>query len=239
MRIRLTALCLLGLWVAVAGAGITIKGETRVEQYKLVRLEVAGASDGAAVVWDIDEEKLDVDESGTKLVMTGPPGTYRIKVRAIVLKDGKATIDTARATVTITGKAPQPGPTPDPGPTPGPAPDPSPAPIPAEGLRVLVVYEAGEDAKLSKGQLATIYGKAFRTLMDQKCVTGADGKTREWRIYDKDTDTGGEAKHWQDAMKRPRTQVPWLVISNGKTGYEGPLPEGAAETLALINKYER
>jgi hypothetical protein len=102
---------------------------------------------------------------------------------------------------------------------------------------VLVVYEASEDAKLSQAQFSTIYGKAFRTLLDEKCVTGADGKTKEWRIYDQHIDTSGEAKHWQDAMKRSRSEVPWLVVSNGKGGYEGPLPKTREEILAIIKKF--
>jgi hypothetical protein len=66
---------------------------------------------------------------------------------------------------------------------------------------------------------------------------GADGKTREWRIWDKDVDPSQESAVWQAAMKRPRASVPWLLVSNGKTGYEGPLPGTADDLLALLKKY--
>lgn len=250
MRLTLPLACVL-MSAAFALAGISLKGETKVEQHKLVRLSVEGAPDNAAVLFDFDEEVLDAEQNGRSVVLTGPPGSYKVKATAITLdKDGKTRVEVARVTVVIVGKGPGPDPgpkPPDPGPGPDPGPKPpdpkpptpSPAPIPLPGLRVLVIYEATEaaDGGLTREQFSTIYGKAFRTLLDEKCVVGSDGKTREWRIYDKDVDVRGEAKHWQDVMKRKRDSVPWLVISNGKAGYEGSLPKTTEGTLNLIKQY--
>lgn len=140
--------------------------------------------------------------------------------------------------VLVVGDAPAPGPPPSP---PGPRPpDPSPqppAPIPGDGFRVLIVYESAALARYPPGQLAVLYAKAVRDYLNTRCPVGPDGKTREWRIYDQDTDTSGESRTWQDAMRRPRQSLPWVVVSNGRTGYEGPLPASVADTLALFQRY--
>lgn len=130
---------------------------------------------------------------------------------------------------------PEPKP-PDPKP---PEPAPTPAPIPVAGLRVLIVYESADVGKLSAGQRAIIFGKSVRDALDAKCVIGPDGKTREWRIFDKDVDATADSKLWADAMKRNRTAYPWLIISNGTTGWEGPLPATAGEFMNLVERYEK
>lgn len=223
-----------------AWAQIKITGETKVDQYKLVRLAVEGVPENAAVLWDYDEDVLDAEPSGRRLVFAGPPGKYRIKATSIVLdKDGRTKAEVAKAVVEIGGKAPEPGPKPpDPPPGPGPGPDPKDeAPIKAPGNRVLLIYESGELSKLPPKQSNQIYSKALREWLTQKCVTDTDNPKGAWRIWDKDVDASGEAKPWQDALKRDRKSVPWLIISNGKAGYEGPLPADAESTLALLKKH--
>lgn len=111
-------------------------------------------------------------------------------------------------------------------------------PIAGDGLKVLVVFAEDKQNNLPAGQQAILYGKEMRDFLNSKCVAGPDGKTKEFRIWDKDTDATGESKQWQDAFKRNRTEVPWLVISNGKTGFEGPLPKTVSETIELIKRYE-
>jgi hypothetical protein len=131
------------------------------------------------------------------------------------------------------------GPAPPPVP-PGPKPDPpSPAPIPAAGLRVLIVYETADATKMPVAQQSILYGKPFRDYLNAKCALGPDGKTREWRIWDQNVATSAESKTWQDAMARPRASVPWLVVSNGKAGWEGPLPANVDAAMAIIKKFEQ
>lgn len=132
----------------------------------------------------------------------------------------------------VIGDAP-PGPDP-PGPKPPPEPPPPPAPIPVDGFRVLVVYESSET--MTPGQHSAVYGKTIRDYLDSRCAAGPGGR-REWRVWDPDIDTRGEAKHWQDAMRRKRDRLPWIVVSTGKTGYEGPLPDTLEKTMDLIRKY--
>jgi hypothetical protein len=114
---------------------------------------------------------------------------------------------------------------------------PSPAPIPAAGLRVLIVYESSEIGKLPAKQVSILTSVPFRTFLDANCAAGPDGKTKEWRLYDKDVDLTNEAPLWKTAMARPRTAIPWLIVSNGTTGFEGPLPATVDETQKLIQKY--
>lgn len=81
--------------------------------------------------------------------------------------------------------------------------------------------------------------QSVRKALNDACVMGADGKTKEWRIWDTAiVDISAESKIWQDAIKRPFTALPWIIISNGKTGYEGPLPGTIDQTLELIKKWK-
>lgn len=114
---------------------------------------------------------------------------------------------------------------------------PGPTPIPTEGLHVLVVYETADLSTLPRAQMQVLTSGAVRDYLNQKCVKGPDGKTAEWRIWDKDVDAKNESKFWQDVMARKRDKLPWLYVSNGKAVYEGPLPGTIDETLALLRKF--
>lgn len=134
------------------------------------------------------------------------------------------------------GQGPRPPPDPDPAPDPKPKPV-DPAPIPGDGLRVLIVYESADLAKYPSAQNAILTALPIREYLNAKCPKGPDGKTTEFRIWDKDVDGYSDSPLWGDALKRPRASTPWIVISNGKTGFEGPLPATVADTLALLKKY--
>jgi hypothetical protein len=90
---------------------------------------------------------------------------------------------------------------------------------------------------LTTEQQGAIYGKDVRDYLRAVCPKGEDGVTAEWRMWPVDVDASGESKLWRDALARPRKSLPWIVVSNGKTGFEGPLPGNAAEMLALLKKY--
>lgn len=59
---------------------------------------------------------------------------------------------------------------------------------------------------------------------------------------DKDADVSGLEAWVGLAWRRPRATLPWLIISNGTTGYEGPIPKDASGryspqlTLDLLKK---
>ena len=130
-----------------------------------------------------------------------------------------------------------PNPNPNPPVPPNPVP-PIPAPIAAPGLRVLMLYESSQLSKLPVAQSAILYDTGLRTYLDSTTPVGKDGKTHEYRIWDKDVNPAGDDQIWQDALKRPHATIPWILISNGTTGFEGPLPADPASTKALIQKYE-
>lgn len=137
-------------------------------------------------------------------------------------------LDEARVQVVLGIPDPTP-PEPAPGPVPpSPTPD-NVAPIPAPGFRVLIVYES----KLGVPPVAI--DSSIRNYLNAKCVK--EEGTAEFRIWDKETDVTYAPKLWQDAMKRPRVTVPWIVISNGTKGYEGPLPLNVESTLRLLKEY--
>jgi hypothetical protein len=176
-------------------------------------------------------------DSKTAVVCADVPGTYTLLA---VTAAGDQVSAFASCTVVVTGAIPPgPGPGPNPpgpGPTP-PTPPPSPAPIPAPGLRVLLIYKADQLTKLPPGQQEIFFGAAVRGYLASACTLGPDSKTREFRCWSETTDVSGESKLWQDAMKRPRASSPWILISNGTAGYEGPLPATADEALALVKKF--
>lgn len=101
----------------------------------------------------------------------------------------------------------------------------------------MIVEDANMRTKLPRPQQAIMFDSSLRDYLDSKCVMGKDGKTREWRIWPTGADYSKTEKHWQDVMKRERKSLPWIIISDGKTGYEGPLPENVDKTLELIKKY--
>jgi len=115
----------------------------------------------------------------------------------------------------------------------------APAPISAPGFRVLIVEEAQNRALLPPGQrliITSVAPTGVRAFCEANCVFGPDGKTKEYRIYDQNAPMAKESTLWQDAMKRPRTSVPWLIVSNGTIGFEGPLPKTIDETLVILKK---
>lgn len=119
-------------------------------------------------------------------------------------------------------------PVPAPGPGPGPTPD-GDAPFPAEGLHVLIIHETKDAAQLPAGQRAILWGQATREFLD--------GKTAGWRIYDPQQDVTNDAEVWKAGMDVPRESLPWLLVSNGRAGYSGPLPETPEAFREIVNQH--
>lgn len=169
------------------------------------------------------------------VVTSAFPGTYRLL--AYTAKDGvPSDPQFTRVIIGQPGPAPQPvNPVNPPQPV-NPVQPPSPAPIPVEGFRVLLVFDPKAQTSLTAAQNSILFGADVRGYLNSKTAIAANG-AREWRLWPVGTDNSGEAKYWQDVMARPRQSLPWVVISNGKAGYEGPLPATVEDMLRLLKTY--
>lgn len=224
LKASLLVLALVGL---ASAQGVRIAGETKVEPYKLVRLGADGVGPKAGVIWRVSPSK-GVDKASssgkTKLEFVAPPGVYTVDVLAVQLSpDGTTLVDEASVTVTI--GTPEPPKPPDP-----------PLPPAPQGLRVLMVYETSQS--MPQAQANVLFSQQVRDYLQAKCVVGDDKKTREWRIWDKDTDVSLESKFWQDALGRARSSTPWIqVYAGGKLAYEGALPADIPATLEVLKRF--
>lgn len=216
----------IGIGRIPAGAPrLALPAEVRAEPGDLVK--VPADSDGAALLWDVRPAlpSFALDSERALLVSAKAAGRYTVTCETA--KGSRI----ARASCVVTvGQAPPPGP----GPTP-PAPPVPPAPIPADGLHVLVVIDG---PRLTAAQADALDGQAVRGYLNATCPPGPDGKTRQWRVWDRGVDPANEGKLWQDAFARTRGKpLPYVIVSNGKAGFEGPLPADEAALLALLRKY--
>lgn len=108
-------------------------------------------------------------------------------------------------------------------------PVPNVAPIPEPGLNVLIIEETADRLELPAGQRDIITATDWRTKWQ--------AKGGEIRVRDPSDPQPNDLAKWNTAMSRPRSGLPWVIISNGQTGYEGPLPESLTEWEALLAKY--
>jgi len=158
---------------------------------------------------------------------TTAAGKYR--VLAIATAPSKApAIESVVVDVAGVEPSPEPGPTPEP-------PTPSDVPIPGVGLRVLIVYEQDDQAKYSPDTVKQLYSLTLRKFLNEACVKNAGGFP-EYRVLDEEVE--GESSIWLTAIKRKRDSLPWIIISNGTAGFEGPLPAKEADTRSLIERYK-
>jgi hypothetical protein len=168
-------------------------------------------------------------------VTGGAAGQYAVSCDATYI-DFKAqtfSVQTYAASFSI-GDVP---PGPDPGP--GPGPDPLPMGAQAAGLRVFVCYESAELSKLPPAQALILTSATVRDYLNSHCLTEPDGKTKAYRLWDKDVQGAeNDLKVWAGALKRPHASLPWLTVSNGRTWYDGPLLADVDGFLNLVKKYE-
>jgi len=256
--VRRGVLVLVCLWASVAGMAGPVPCEVRaadppaaakateppkisgadvVPEHKLVRLAVSDIPPGHFILWDVYPfEPVDVATQRVKsqYEFAAPPGVYRVRVRAFK-PDSESPLEAWR-TVTVQGATPTPGPGPGPGPTPPPQPAP---PIAGEGNRVLIVYETGD--VLPAKQAAILTSGVLRDYLDATTAKDTANPNGAYRIWDQNIDLShpSVSPSWKAAMARPRASVPWIVVSDGTSGYEGPLPESVEATLELLKKHLR
>jgi hypothetical protein len=167
-------------------------------------------------------------------------GTFWVDVRVVDFK--KEIFAEESAKITIVGPSPpEPGPKPPgpdpPGPNPPDPKPPGPAPIEGLGLRVLFLVESFDRSTLSPGHREILFGEKMAQYLNANCVKSDDGKQPEWRVLDPETRFTNQDARFAKALARARSSHPWLIISNGETGYEGPLPDTVEETMLLIDSF--
>jgi hypothetical protein len=263
--------------VLALGDHLKIVGVTRVAPYKLVRLKAEGlevSKDHPDVKarlgwrWSVEpikgtsetekqttDRKASIDWAAGKDGKTkeqswvAPPGDYKVTLRQTVeYADGFRDNETAEVVVTILPPGPRPPNPIDPVDPVDPVDPSKPAPIPLPGLRVLVIYDYSKKSDLTSSQREVIdTSEQIRQYLRSKCVVTPTSPDGAYRIVDyRQKFRPGE--EWTDALARLRGGLPWVIISNGKTGYEGPLgwgdhPQlGAALTgksfIEFVSKYE-
>lgn len=241
--------------VRQAVARPTVKADKEYEIGKKIELVVEGVPSDitdAQYLWSI-RPTCEWVRQGNILYVWAKPGTYDVTLTTgWIDKSGKLKLDQANSTFKVIGKVeplpPGPGPKPPDPPGPGPKPpDPEPvdpAPIKAPGFRVLILYESSKLKQLPKEQYNILYAKEVQDWLTTNTTKDAEnpkGSAYMWDANAYTDDVFAKAKtpkYWIDAYKRPRQSLPWLLISNGNTGYDGPLPATVAETIALLNKFK-
>jgi hypothetical protein len=119
------------------------------------------------------------------------------------------------------------------GPHAGEAPDPE---RPNRGIVVLVVEEVSERSKLPQPQINIFSSDIVREYLDDRCAKDSKGNP-EWRMVDKDVSMANEPKVLREAFSKPRKGLPWIGVSNGSKGSEGPLPSDVDSVLKLLKRY--
>jgi hypothetical protein len=156
-------------------------------------------------------------------------------------KDKNVTVDQkpilrAMIDVRMNPAPPTPTPVPPTPPTPVPVPTPDPAPIPVAGYRVLMVYDKANPTAVTKGQFDAIYGQSVRDFLEKNCVKV--GNVAEYKIWPNTVDVSVLPDVWKQAMTQVDTkQMPYMIVSNGTTGWKGKIPESSTDMLTILNKY--
>lgn len=111
-------------------------------------------------------------------------------------------------------------------------------------LWVVIVKDGAHLSQLPSSQMQALLSTTVRDYCATHCQKGTDGKTPEFKTYDKDTDVSQQTPAIQKAfklavedLKRSGTNGPWLAVSNGKTGYSGPLPLTEGAVLDKLKVY--
>ena len=104
-------------------------------------------------------------------------------------------------------------------------------PIAATGFHVLILEETGARPNLDRDQRYVLQSSVVRS-------TVVDKYGGYFRVTDPDSPLEYEDKRWVDAIGRERDKLPWIIVSNDKAWYEGPLPINMENTLKLLEIYK-
>lgn len=102
-------------------------------------------------------------------------------------------------------------------------------PVPGDGRHVLVIYETDDRISLPRDQRSILDSVPLREWL----------QTSKWDAEFLDPDTAFlDGDEWfKQALTVERTGLPWVVVSNGKAGFSGPLPESVEKFKELVGRY--
>lgn len=161
--------------------------------------------------------KVQKVESGFYLVTE--PGKHEIEFNAI--GQDPLSWDDTTITIEVGGSGPI---TPDEKPTVG------------ANFRVLIIEETAQRTSLTADQRSIFASPKVRQYLNSQCVKV--GNQPDWRIWDKDTEVSGCDTALCDMLRQERgPELPWLILSNDKSSFSGPLPATVDEFLELVQKY--
>ena len=109
------------------------------------------------------------------------------------------------------------------------------APIAEPGFRILIVEESSKRRDLPASQAAIFSSAELSNYAKAKCVA-VDG-VPEFRVFDPDVVLTNESDVWRKAMAIERKSLPWLIVSDGRHGFSGPLPLTLEDTMAIVKRY--
>jgi hypothetical protein len=132
-------------------------------------------------------------------------------------------------TIITGGEVPTPTPVPPTPPTPTPPTPPTPTPTPASKVYALFIYDAQKVSTYPKEQAGIVTGESIQAYIKSK---GGD-----YRCLSDGQDVSKEPDSFKVWYARPRTSLPWCIISNGKDLYEGPWDPTADAMLERLKKY--
>lgn len=121
-------------------------------------------------------------------------------------------------------------------PTPEPSPSPEPEIVVAPNLRILVVEDKRQRDNLPESQKQITKSTEIRRYILAKCQKERWGYPA-FRLFDHEDDPKRDHDYWRKMFSRPRTSLPWVVISNDKSTLSGPLPLTVEETLRILKQF--
>ena len=95
-------------------------------------------------------------------------------------------------------------------------------------LTVVILEQTEWRNRIKPSQLNVISSKIWRESLDE--IGG------QWRVLDPEADVDKDEVWVQEAVKRKRNGLPWLIVQKEKIWYSGPVPQTIQEMLEIIQK---
>lgn len=125
----------------------------------------------------------------------------------------------------------------EPGPGPGPTPGPGPKELLGAGKKVAIIYESGDLESYPPSQRSMFTSVELHSYLKANTTPEPDGRTGYRFLDPQNVIDPNLAAKWKIAIDRPRTGLPWIIISTPNGSIERALPNTTAETIALLRQH--